>query len=188
MADRVADRGFQLITDGLQLLGGQSHAAILAEFGNFVVAEREEEFPAIEIVLVAHRLPDAGSHLGLIHNETSAAIELGDDTRAEVHVACDFGLEVHHLRCRFVYPDDGADVLKNLRGEHEHLDERISELSVPTLVVWGEQDEIIPLTIGRRVHELVRGSSLEVIPQCGHLPELEKPGEFVGCLLQFLAR
>lgn len=79
-------------------------------------------------------------------------------------------------------------VLKNLRGGHEHLDERIGELSVPTLIIWGEQDEIIPLTIGRRIHELVRGSSLEVIRQCGHLPELEKPGEFVGCVLQFLAR
>jgi len=79
-------------------------------------------------------------------------------------------------------------VLENLRGGRERLDERIGKLSVPTLIIWGENDEVIPVAIGRRIQGLVPGSSLEVISQCGHLPELEKPGEFVPCLLQFLTR
>lgn len=79
-------------------------------------------------------------------------------------------------------------VLENLRGGRERLDDCIGDLRVPTLVIWGANDEIIPLEIGRRIHQLVPGASLEIIPQCGHLPELEKPGELVRCLLQFLAR
>ena len=80
-------------------------------------------------------------------------------------------------------------VLEHLRGGRERLDEdeRISQLCVPTLIVWGEQDEMIPLAIGRRIHQLVPASKLEVLPHCGHLPNLEKPSELVRCLLEFTA-
>lgn len=78
-------------------------------------------------------------------------------------------------------------VLQHLRGGREHLDERIGQLSLPTLIIWGEQDEMIPLAIGRRIHQLVPASKLEVIPHCGHLPNLEKPSELVRCLLEFAA-
>jgi 2-hydroxy-6-oxonona-2,4-dienedioate hydrolase len=81
-------------------------------------------------------------------------------------------------------------ILKNTCDGRERLDdeaERISALTVPTLLVWGENDAMIPLEIGRRIHELVPGSKLEVIPQCGHMPNLEKPAEIVRCVLEFLA-
>ena len=79
-------------------------------------------------------------------------------------------------------------VLLNLRGGRERLDERISALKMPTLIVWGEQDEVIPVEAARRIHRLVPGTTLQIIPQCGHLPELEKPAEFVSCVLEFLGR
>ncbi len=79
-------------------------------------------------------------------------------------------------------------VLRNTSGGRERLDERISALTVPTLIVWGEQDEMIPVEIGRRIHRLVAGSTLEVIPDCGHLPALEKPAQLVRCVLEFVAR
>lgn len=80
-------------------------------------------------------------------------------------------------------------VLEHLRGGRERLDEdeRIGQLRVPTLIVWGEEDEMIPLAIGRRIHQLVPASQLEVLPRCGHLPNLEKPSELVRCLLEFAA-
>ena len=78
------------------------------------------------------------------------------------------------------------NVLQNLRDGRERLDDLLSALKLPTLIVWGEQDEMIPLAIGQRMHRLIAGSRLEAIPRCGHLPELEKPAEFVRCLLQFV--
>ena len=79
-------------------------------------------------------------------------------------------------------------ILQNTSDGRERLDadQRLSALSVPTLILWGENDEMIPLAIGRRIHQLVPGSTLAVIPQCGHLPNLEKPAELVRCLLEFL--
>ncbi len=76
-------------------------------------------------------------------------------------------------------------ILQNTRDSHERLDDRISALRLPTLIVWGEQDQMIPLEIGRHIHELVPGSKLEVIPNCGHLPNLEKPAELIRCVLDF---
>ena len=47
---------------------------------------------------------------------------------------------------------------------------------------------MIPLRVGQNLRRLIRGSKLVVIPECGHLPELEKPEEFVDCVLEFLKR
>jgi len=77
-------------------------------------------------------------------------------------------------------------VLQNLRDGREFLDDKIAALQVPTLVVWGEQDEMIPVATGRLMHRLISGSRLQVIPRCGHLPAFEKPAEFTNCVLNFL--
>jgi pimeloyl-ACP methyl ester carboxylesterase len=77
-------------------------------------------------------------------------------------------------------------ILQNTSDGRERLDDRISGLTVPTLILWGENDAMIPLTAGRRIHELVPGSKLEIIPQCGHLPNLEKPAELVRRILEFV--
>lgn len=77
-------------------------------------------------------------------------------------------------------------VLQNLRDGREFLDDRIAALSVPTLLIWGEEDELIPVATGRLMRSLISGSLLEVILQCGHLPAFEKPIEFINCVLNFL--
>lgn len=95
----------------------------------------------------------------------------------------DFAYQLHLER------GDGYTIdnlLKNLRDGRERLDEVIGNLRVSTLIVWGEQDQMIPLRIGQRIHELIAGSSLEIIPECGHLPALEKPAEFVRQVVAFL--
>jgi len=79
-------------------------------------------------------------------------------------------------------------VLQNLRDRRERLDDSISGLRVPTLIVWGEQDQIIPVETGQRMNRLIAGSKLDVIAECGHLPALEKPAELVRCVLEFLGQ
>jgi len=77
-------------------------------------------------------------------------------------------------------------VLQNLRDGRDFLDDKIAALKVPALIIWGEDDELIPVATGRLIHRLIPNSRLEVIPQCGHLPALEKPIEFTNCVLNFL--
>jgi pimeloyl-ACP methyl ester carboxylesterase len=94
----------------------------------------------------------------------------------------DYGYRLHLER------NDGYTIDSVLRNSpRERLDAVINKIGMPTLIVWGEQDEMIPLTVGRNLHQLIPGSKLAVIPECGHLPALEKPAEFVRCVLEFLA-
>ena len=41
---------------------------------------------------------------------------------------------------------------------------------LPTLIVWGERDSIIPVAHGEAAHEAMPGSRLEVFPGAGHMP------------------
>ena len=63
----------------------------------------------------------------------------------------------------------------------------LPRLNVPTLVVWGAEDRIAPLDAGHRIHEAIPESHLEVIPECGHLPHIEKPEEFSRIVIDHLS-
>jgi pimeloyl-ACP methyl ester carboxylesterase len=57
---------------------------------------------------------------------------------------------------------------------------------LPLLIVWGERDRIIPVAHGRRAHELVPGSRLEVFEHAGHFVHLDEPARFVATLGQWI--
>ena len=58
---------------------------------------------------------------------------------------------------------------------------------VPTLLVWGREDTVVPLSAGQLYNDSIPGSRLEVIDRCGHRPEVEKTDQFLGVVRQFLA-
>ncbi len=64
-----------------------------------------------------------------------------------------------------------------------HLLARLTDL--PTLLVWGEKDGVIPVSSGKAYREAIPGSRLEVIPNCGHHPEMEQTEEFVRLVRDF---
>jgi len=57
---------------------------------------------------------------------------------------------------------------------------------IPTLIVWGEQDPLIPVRHGREAHERIPGSRLEVFPGAGHFPHRDNPARFAQVLLDFV--
>lgn len=57
---------------------------------------------------------------------------------------------------------------------------------VPTLIVWGDQDPIIPVRHAHAAHERLQNSRLEIFPGVGHFPHCEAPERFVGVLLAFI--
>ncbi len=54
---------------------------------------------------------------------------------------------------------------------------RLSALTMPALVLWGEQDALVPVTVGQALAAALPHAQFEVLPECGHLPTLEKPAE-----------
>jgi pimeloyl-ACP methyl ester carboxylesterase len=59
---------------------------------------------------------------------------------------------------------------------------------VPTLVMWGREDRIVPAECGELYRQAIAGARLEVIDRCGHFPHLEKPAEFKRAVSAFLAK
>jgi pimeloyl-ACP methyl ester carboxylesterase len=72
-----------------------------------------------------------------------------------------------------------------IRGE-DFLDDTVKMIKRPTLIVWGREDGLVPLTDGERFNKDIAGSKLVVIDQCGHVPNLEKAGEFNVAVIKFL--
>ena len=59
--------------------------------------------------------------------------------------------------------------------------------NLPTLLVWGERDPIIPAAHGREAHLLMPGSTLEIFERAGHFPHLDDPVRFINVVSDFLA-
>jgi pimeloyl-ACP methyl ester carboxylesterase len=58
---------------------------------------------------------------------------------------------------------------------------------MPTLIVWGERDAMLPVAHGREAHDAMPGSRLEIFDDAGHLPQLDDPERFVAVVEDFVA-
>jgi pimeloyl-ACP methyl ester carboxylesterase len=72
------------------------------------------------------------------------------------------------------------------RMHNPHLVKWLHRITVPTLIVWGAADKLIPAHYGPAFRDLIPKARLEVLPQCGHLPQMEKTAEFVSVVTRFL--
>jgi pimeloyl-ACP methyl ester carboxylesterase len=58
--------------------------------------------------------------------------------------------------------------------------------NVPTRLIWGEHDRIVPVDYGRRWQQAIPGARMEIIAGAGHYPQIEKPEAFVAALNHFV--
>jgi pimeloyl-ACP methyl ester carboxylesterase len=63
----------------------------------------------------------------------------------------------------------------DLGGQREILVDQLSYLQMPALLVWREQDRVFPVSQARAAAACFRQGSLDLIPDCGHLPQIERP-------------
>ncbi len=67
------------------------------------------------------------------------------------------------------------------------LDRSYLATGMPTLLMWGARDSVLPVDHGRRAHAAMPGSRLEIFPTAGHFPFRSDPARFVGLLEDFCA-
>ena len=70
----------------------------------------------------------------------------------------------------------------------DYLGDHLKDIRIPTLIVWGHDDKIIPLAVGDYLHQNIAGSKYVVVPECGHAPGMEKPGEYLDAVIPFLGQ
>jgi pimeloyl-ACP methyl ester carboxylesterase len=68
----------------------------------------------------------------------------------------------------------------------ERLDDRMGTIKVPTLVVWGKQDKLLPIAAGEKYAAGIAGAKLVSFDKCGHVPPIEKTEEFLAAVTGFL--
>jgi len=73
-------------------------------------------------------------------------------------------------------------------GLRTDLSDRLYKLAVPTLLIHGERDRVVPIEWARRAHERLPDSELRILKECGHWSPRECPGEFNRVVADFLAR
>lgn len=77
-------------------------------------------------------------------------------------------------------------VLASFRSGPPFLDDRLKDIKIPTLVIWGKQDKLIPLETGERFAREIGGAKLKVLDNAGHLPQIEQPDEFSRAIKGFV--
>jgi pimeloyl-ACP methyl ester carboxylesterase len=82
--------------------------------------------------------------------------------------------------------DSHRSLLATLKNWHaDRLERDAQNLNVPTLLIWGEDDKVIPLYNGDKLHRAIPDSRLIVFKNCGHMPHEEYTNEFVELVADF---
>lgn len=109
---------------------------------------------------------------GILHDQTLATEELIDHWHASV---------TDRDYVRFL--------LRVSRATRDRcVEDELGRLKLPTMIVWGRNDEITPPSVGVEFQRLIKGSHLEFIDDCGHAPNWERPDVVADLLEGFLPR
>ncbi len=71
-------------------------------------------------------------------------------------------------------------------GQREPLLNQMHRLTMPVLIIWGTEDLVVPAHQARAARARLGNGMLALIPNCGHMPQVERPQEFVAALDKFL--
>jgi pimeloyl-ACP methyl ester carboxylesterase len=77
-------------------------------------------------------------------------------------------------------------VLETFGDPSEKLDGKLAALRVPTLILWGENDAVTPLSTARAYQRMIFGAQVQTIARGGYLLPLERPEAFVTAVNGFL--
>ncbi len=73
----------------------------------------------------------------------------------------------------------------------DNIDEiagRYKSIKIPALILWCEQDKVVPVALGLRLHNEISSAELTIFTHCGHMPQEEKPQDTVDAIHAFLKR
>ncbi len=152
--------------------------------------------------LVALDIPDRVSHLilvdsaGLQREASLPALPLDPATREEQRALL-LALFADKARVTESLVDEQWDyrrdirptveaALESLKTSAPFLDDRLKDIRVPTLIIWGKQDALVPPKAAEQLSGGIRGSKLVMIDDAGHLPQVEQPKAFARAVKRFV--
>ena len=67
------------------------------------------------------------------------------------------------------------------------VEPELGKINLPTLILWGTEDRLIPSAAGRKMSSLIKDSRLVMFENCGHLPQEEMPERTIDEITTFIA-
>jgi pimeloyl-ACP methyl ester carboxylesterase len=67
-----------------------------------------------------------------------------------------------------------------------HLAKWLHRVKVPTFIVWGDSDRVIPPEYAAALHAAIAGSRVKILEGCGHVPATERPDQLVSAIAGFI--
>lgn len=106
-----------------------------------------------------------------------------------------FPVSIQNRFRRELYRRAGSDYLDAgllkktfLKVTREDLSQNARNIRIPTLLIWGEKDNSVPLSDGKRFAELISGSKLEIIAGAGHFVHQERPEAVAKLIKEFASQ
>lgn len=97
---------------------------------------------------------------------------------------------IDHYAADLGKPDAKYALLTSVRQmlptDLQQFSENYANLTIPTLIIWSREDEIVPLAVGKRLHENIPDSKLVIMSGVGHAVQEEKPALLLPHLRSFL--
>ena len=161
--------------------------------GGWLAAEMAAMYPALitRMVLVgaAGIKPRTGeiADIFLITPEEVAALRFYDTSQVPDYETL-FGQEPTHEERQTAAWDREMSALLTWKPYmyNPKMPDLMAQVRVPTLIVWGKQDAIVPAECGTLYQQAIPTAQLSLIDRCGHSPQFEKPQEFLNTVVPFL--
>ncbi|HLZ62462.1 MAG TPA: alpha/beta hydrolase [Ktedonosporobacter sp.] len=166
--------GGQIVFEFYRQFPGRVRALLLAD----TQAQADTEEGRATRYATAQRLVAEGMH---DFAEEMLSRLLSPQTRASQPEVVD---KVRHMILG-TKPEGAAAALRG-RAERRDYTSMLSEITVPTLIVVGSEDEYTPISDAELMYHGIAGSQLAIIEGVGHMPNMERPSEFNAVLGQFL--
>lgn len=80
-----------------------------------------------------------------------------------------------------------AAVRARMQANQFPIEQQLNTLTVPTLIIWGAEDVVVPPAAGRKMNGLIAASKLIIIENCGHTPQEERPERVLEEIHKFVS-
>ncbi len=76
--------------------------------------------------------------------------------------------------------------LSDLKTNYQPIEDMLSSIAIPTLILWGKNDPFFATSVGERTHHAIRGSTLKIYEHTGHFVPEEQPSHVARDIMDFL--
>lgn len=141
--------------------------------------------PALGEVAVAGCTTPVGA---VMRSRSRAALQFAHPEK----IPLEWYAEQEHLSQTFGFLQATLSSLRSqlnpILGQRTVMVDKLPQLQMPTLLIWGENDLIFPKAQAEAAVQHLQQGYLSIIPDCGHIPNLERPDRFITALDEFLSK